>query len=47
MSNAERIIETRRQEYGYNEFEENAFEIRQVAVKLHGKLIVFKPRKEE
>lgn len=47
MSNAERIAKTRQEEYGYNEFEENDWSLyRTVKVKVHGKIYVYKPRRE-
>ena len=44
MSNAERIALTRKQEYGYDEFNENYYQYKVVKVLVHGKVIVFKPK---
>ena len=44
MSNAERIAITRKQEYGYDEFNENHYEFKAVKVMVHGKVVVFRPK---
>ena len=47
MSNAERIAMTRKQEFGYDEFNENAYTMPVfIEVRVHGKVKVYKPRKE-
>ena len=48
MSNAERIALTRRQEFGFDEFNENEWELQRpikiVKLKVNGKIRVFKPK---
>ena len=48
MSNAERIAITRKQEFGFDEFNENDWElsrpIKYVKVRVNGKIRVFRPK---
>lgn len=44
MSNAEMITATRKQEYGYDEFNENRYQFKVVKVLVRGKVIVFRPK---
>lgn len=44
MSNAERIALTRKQEFGYDEFNNDHYEFKAVKVLVRGKVIVFKPK---
>lgn len=44
MSNAERIAITRKEEYGWDEFNENHYQFKVVKVLVRGKVIVFRPK---
>ena len=46
MSNAQMIAMTRRQEDGYDSFNENSYEISLVTVKVKGTVKVYRPGKE-
>lgn len=44
MSNAERIAKTRKEEFGYDEFNEDYYEVKAVKVLVHGVVKVYRPK---